>query len=312
MPFHVSNSTPEREAAARAYLEGTTRLSLALRVELADGRIFAFTDAEDAVSLPAGTWGAITIPATTYRAGEGAFPKDLQQSRDPRKVDNWEFVAFCGEAGSYVLAADVAKGTWRGARFSLLFFARDRLDFQWIRQRGKLGEKSQDKGRATWKMNGLSRLLQQEVLEVTSPISRAKWGDPELAFFNLDGNTFDGFAARVTGTVSGVDATYPRRRFVLAAAVGSAPHRFSDGTITFLSGANSGLVASVLDYDSATGRFTLDQQTPFPIANGDSVRAQIRAPLTLEDWKLFFGTGMYFAAEPKIPNTESASVITRA
>lgn len=313
MPFHVSNSTPAREAAARAYLAGTTRLSLALRVECSNGQVFAFTDAEDDFLLSAGTWGAVTVPQTLYRSAEGIFPKNIQQNRDPRKVDTWEFVAFTSEPGQdgYVMAADVARGLFRQARFSFLFFARDNLTFQWLRQRGKLGDKTADKGRVTWKMNGLSRLLQQEVLDVTSPLSRATWGDAELAFFNLDGQTADGYAARVTGAVSQVNTATSRRRFVLQNAQSFPGGRFSDGTVQFLTGANAGYVASVLDYESDSGQFTLDENTPFPIANGIRVRAQIKAPLTFADWLLFFGDGMYFAAEPAIPNNESASNISR-
>jgi hypothetical protein len=308
MPFHVSNSTPEREAEALAYLQGTTRLSLALRVECGDGQVFAFTDAEEDILLPAGTWDDITIPQTLYQSGEGIFPKNIQQNRDPRKVDHWEFVAFIGAIG-YVLESDVARGKFQKARFSFIIFARDRLDFQWLRQRGKLGDKSDDKGQSKWKMNGLSRLLQQEVLEVTSPLSRAKWGDPALAFFDLNGDTGDGFAARVSGAVSLVDATFPRRRFVLAAAQGFPEGRFADGTIEFLDGANDGVVMSVQDYESATGLFTLDESAPFPVANGVTVRAQIRAPMTFEDWKLYFGTGFGFPGEPQIPNAEDAQDI---
>ncbi len=302
MPFTIS---PEFKAA----LAGTIRLSKALRIERKDGQVFAFTDAGRDLLLPAHTWGAITMPQTLYLDGEGRFPTNLQQSRDPRKIDNWEFTAFLGNTPGAVSELDVLRRSFLGARYALIFLARENLGWQMLRQRGTLGLGTLDKGQVAWKMNGLSRALDQEVLDVTSPLSRATWGDPELAFFNLDGNTTDGWAARVTGAASNVDATYPRRRFVLEETQGFPNYRFSDGSVTFLSGANAGYVASVLDFRSEDGRFTLDDEAPFPIENGDSVRAQIRAPLTLEDWLLYFGSGMYFSAEPGIPTLESASSI---
>ena len=306
MSFHVNNSTPQREAEAHAYLSGTVRLSLALRLERRDGQAFAFTDAEEDVSLGAGTWGNIIIPATNYQAGMARFPKNLSQSRDPRKVDSWEFVALTGEEAGYISEADVVKGLFREARYSLIFFARDAL-FQWLRMRGKVGAKVVDKGSVVWKMNGLSRALGQDVLEVTSPLSRAKWGDPALSTTNLNGQTADGWAFRVTGVASNVDVNYPRRSFVLSGTQGFPNTRFSDGTVEFLTGANAGLVASILDFDSAIGRIVLDEVAPSVIAPGVQIRAQVRAPQTLEEWVLYFGTGFGFPGEPQIPNAESAN-----
>ena len=209
MSFSPPNEWTQGEAAFWAYLDGTVALALALQIERKDGARLCFTSAQRDVQLPGKSWGQIAVPAALHRAGEGVFPKSLQQSRDPRKVDNWEFTAFVsGDADAYIRQDDVLKGRFSGAAYSLRIYARDDLDWQLLRQRGELGERSLDKGACTWKMKGLSNKLAAEVLEVTSPLSRAAWGDEELAFFNLDGQTHDGFAARVTGAVSSVSAIW--------------------------------------------------------------------------------------------------------
>ena len=310
MSFSPPNEWTQGEAEFWAYLDGTVALALALLIEPKDGSRLCFTSAQRDVLLPGKTWGQIAVPTATHFAGEGVFPKSLQQSRDPRKVDNWEFTAFVADGGdSYVRQDDVLKGRFLGARYSLRIYARDNLNWQLLRQRGELGERSLDKGACTWKMKGLSNKLAAEVLEVTSPLSRATWGDDELAFFNLDGQTHDGFAARVAGAVSSVSAIWPRRWFTLNAAKNYPAGRFTDGLILWTSGPNAGVESSILDFDTVTGTFLLDEDTPFPIAVGHGARAQIRAPLTIEEWRLFFGTGEGFAGEPGIPSLEAASNI---
>lgn len=307
MPFHVNSSTPEREAAAKDYLGGTTRLSIALRIVCTDGDIFAFTNEQFDRLLPSKTWRLITIPEALYRAGEATFPKHLQQSRDPRQVDTWEFVTFCGETeDDYVKTQDIAKNKFRDAAFSLIAYARD-ADFAWLLMRGEIGQISPDKGQAVWKANGLSRRFKQEVLEVTSPVARARWSDSIMSFFNLNGLTADGHTARVTGAASSVDAKFPRRKFRVTASTSHPEHRFTDGTCLFLTGANAGYEGSILNWNDSNGEVILDDYAPFPVANGDSVRLQIRIPQTIEEWVLFFGNGKYFPAEPGIPGNEIAN-----
>jgi hypothetical protein len=292
----------------RDYLASSaTALSLALLIERKDGARFGFTNIRRFASLPAFTVRQITVPAFTYSPRGRLRMSNLQQSERPSASDNWEATLVMG---AHLPEADVAQGKFFGAAYYLTFFDWRTHTPIMLRMRGKVGQRTLEGLSVTFKMRSLSQLMQAEVLDVTSPLSRARWGDPELAFFNLSGQTNDGFAARVSGAITGVDAEFPRRRFTLSGATGFPAGRFSGGTALFTSGANTGVEASILSYSADDGVFTLDAPLRFPLAPGDGVRVQIRAPLNLAEWLLFFGTGMYCPCEPGIPNGETATVIT--
>ena len=177
-----------------------------------------------------------------------------------------------------------------------------------LRMRGTLGERKVSGQSMSFKMRSLANQLDGEILDSTSPYSRAAWGDAELGFFNLAGQTSDGLAARVSGPV-GADNLYARRRFTLPGTKNFPLGRFVGGTVRFESGANAGLTAPVLDHDPATGLFTLDDATRYPIGAGDVVTAQIRPPLSLDEWILYFGTGFGFNGEPGVPSNQTAQEI---
>ncbi len=297
MSYTVSNLF---KAACAA---GTKRLSLAVRIERLDGAVFLLTGHHDDVSLPQLVVGTRTVPAATYLSGYCAFPVNILESEDVSRVNNWELRVF---RGGILTRDDLAKQLFVGATFSLILFFRHDVSLQMLLGRGTIGAQSLDRGEATWKMRGLSQALQGEVLDVTSPLSRATWGDGALDFFNLAGNTSDGFAARVTGAVSNVvDA---RRQFRIAATVGFPERRFESGVLFWNNGANAGAEAGeIMSWDAATGEVVLWHRTAYPVAVSDSVTARIKAPLTIEDWRIFFGSGRLFPGEPAIPTIEQAN-----
>jgi hypothetical protein len=290
----------------RAYLDsGTTALALAMRVVRRDGQVLGWTNIRRPTTLP--VWnGPYNVPSQRYDSKYRLQVSNLERSARPDATDNMEASLVAPDA---TFLQDAEHGQFFGAAFTLLFFDWRTDRPLMLAMRGTLGERKVTGQGVSFKMRSLAQALQNDVLDVTSPYSRAVWGDEELANFNLDGNTNDGFAARLSGAVTG-DATFPRRRFTLASSIGFPPGRFVGGTATFLSGNNTGLIAPILDHNPATGLFTLDDGTRFPIAGGDSVKCQIRPPLTIDEWKTYFGTGFGFAAEPGIPNNTTASEIS--
>lgn len=305
MPFTVS------EDYKAACASGTVRLALALSIVCRDGVEINLTTFTRAVTLESLTiefedGGAITIPAKTYRAGIWIAPTDMEQKADISQVNNWELSAILG---SYLKASDVDKKRFNNARWSLIEFIWDNPSLMLLRGRGFVGEVLPVGKKALFKMRGLEHLLQNEILPVTSPLSRARWGDSELSFFDLNGNTADGFAARVVTSVDEVDSDYPRRRFRLLDTVGQPEKRFSDGTARFTSGDNQNLSVPIMDWDESTGWITLCEDAPDVISAGDDVTAQIGAPRTIEEWRTVFGSGFGFPGEPMITTIEQANAV---
>ncbi len=293
MPF----TTPA--AFKTALLNGTVRASIAIRIVRGDGVVFGFTNAQADVTLPALTVGAQTVPQTTYRAGIGMVPSNLQES-DDLTPNNME---ISGILGDYLTEADVRKKRFKDAAYTLIVFNRADTTHQILRGRGRIGDASVAGHQATFKLRSLASLLQNDIIELTSSVSRAAWGDPEMAFFNLDSDyTAIGSLARVTGNVNLVANS--RRIFTLPVTVAYPATWMNEGTVEWISGANAGVVMDVMSSNSANGQITLWHPTPYDIAIGDSVRATIRAPLTIEEWVATFGNGRYFAGEPGIMTSE--------
>lgn len=300
MSFTISNDFKNALAA------GTVSIKLALLIVRQDGQVFAFTDFQRSVTLPALTVGSITIPSTTYDPRAALVPTNLVQSSDPGKVDNWE---VSGPLSGSLTESDIRKGLFRNASYSLIVFDWKDTSRQMLRVRGTVGQISLEGQKVTFKMRSLAQALTQEILLLTSPTSRAKWGDAQVAFFNLNGNTSDGWAARVTASPNSVSSSYSRRIFVVSGTAGFPQARFIGGTAKWNSGANSGYVAEIMDWDRTTGTITLATNAPYDIATSDNVTCQIKCPLTIEDWYAFFGSNRYFAGENGISTAEKASEI---
>jgi hypothetical protein len=290
----------------REYLDsGTTALALAMRVVRRDGQVFGWTNIRRPATLP--EWvGAYNVPSQRYDSKYCLQVSDLERSARPDATDN---MGCSVVARDTEFLQDAEHGQFFGAAFTLLFFDWRTDRPLMLAMRGTLGKQKIEGQGVFFKMRSLAQALQNDVLDATGPYSRAVWGDEELDFFNLNGNTNDGFAARLTANIT-IDATFPRRRFTLASSIGFPSGRFANGTVTFLSGNNAGLIAPILDHNPVTGLFTLSDDTRYPIQSGDSVKCQIRPPLTIDEWKLFFGTGFGFPGEPGIPNNTTASEIS--
>lgn len=279
---------------------GRTRLNGAVRLVRRDGVVYGGTDARLDTTLPELTVGSQTVPETLYKGMTIELPTNLQQTDDPATVDNWELRVFLGD---YFTKGDLALKKFSGAKYTLILFSRTNLTWQMLRSRGTVGEQTLRGQDATWKMRGLSQALQTEVLDLTSPLSRAQWGDGAMEFFDLDGNTHDGYAARVSGTVSAIVDS--RRAFTVAQTAGFPAGRFTEGTVEWVSGDNAGgPVGEIMDWDATTGALKLWYPTDFAVQSGDSVVMQIKAPKTVEEWIVFFGDATLFPGEPQMMTLE--------
>lgn len=289
-----------------AALSQSVALGLAVRIVRSDGTVCAFNDQTLDVTLPEFTVGSVTVPETRYLANQVRFPAQIQRNLDLQQSNSWELVCLLGGA---VTAADVLAGRFLGAKYHFLMYNRNDTTQQAALMRGKVGEVTVAGGEAKFSMRGLADALQQQVLDVTRATSRATWGDPELAFFDLTGNTHDGHAARVTSTIDSVDSDYPRRRLTVSDLAGFPAERFTNGTVQFTDGGNDGFTAGIQIYDHSTGALTLDRDTPVAMTAGDGVLCQIGAPTTIEAWRAYFGSGFGFPGFPGIPTVDQVNAV---
>lgn len=293
---------------------GTTFCAYALRIQRLDGTVFGFTRTRVGIALPelsitlSDGVSTMVVPATYYDPRAALQVSNLERSEAISATDNLEATLIAND--SWLPLADVAKGLFEGASFWLLIYdwntpsPSGQPTRQMLKLRGRLGACSIDGNAVTWKLRSLANFLKRQLLDITSPLSRARWGDPELAFFNLDGNTNDGFPARVTANVATVDSVYTNRQFSLTLTIGLPADRFTNGLVTFNTGANAGVTSLVLQWQSGGGLFQLDEDAPYAIAVGDNVTARIVAPVRKEDWFAYFGTMSGFAGEIGIPVAE--------
>ena len=314
MPFTCSDDYKA------ALATGTTFQSYALRIVRLDGAVFSFTRLRQSISLPElvitlrNGVSTMTVPAATYSAQGALRVSNLEQTDDITAADNMEATLTIG---AWLPLADVLKGLFEGASFTLLFFdwktpaPAGHAPRIMLRLRGQLGDRSRNGNEVTWKLRSLANRLKNQLLDITTPLSRSRWGDPELAFFDLAGNTHDGFAARVVDDIDSVDGTYPSRVFTITSTIGFPTDRFTNGLVTFRTGPNAGATRLVLNWDSPTGVFQLDQDTPFPITAGDQVQAQIAWPLTKEQWTAYFGDLSKFPGEIDIPPVENVNKLAQ-
>ena len=312
-------ASPDFDAALKL---GTTYLSYGLRLQREDGALGAWTRLRRDVALPlfqipiaqGGRYArTLSVPATLFRAGAGLGVTNLMLSDSPSQVDNMEVSL---NYGAGLLESEVRLGLWENAKCWLLLFdwktpvGSDGAPRAMLRLRGELGERTLNGRAVTWKLRSLVHRLRGDVLESTGRDNRARWGDPELAFFDLDGQTADGKPARLQAQVSEIDPQFPARRFKVT------PYPFLDdrlenGLARFGSGANAGQELGVLDVDTGTGWLIVRGETRAPLQIGDVVRLQMRPPRLFSEWLLWFGTGRGFAAEPLIPTFESSNRVTR-
>ena len=104
--------------------------------------------------------------------------------------------------------------------------------------------------------------------------------------------------ATVTGAVSAVEASY-----AFTDSSKSQPNGyFSDGTVTFTSGANIGLSMEVRDFTS--GRFGLFLPMPNVIAVGDTYTAVAGCDKLFDSCVNRFNNAVNFRGEPHVPGTD--------
>lgn len=262
------------------YQQGTTSLATCWRVTLQSGQVYAFTDHDN----------SLTVNGLKYEAGTGFLPSAIQtQSR--LAVDNQNMQGFLNSDS--ITAEDLTAGVWDYAEvFVFSVNWRDLSQGIDIKERGRLGEVSLQRGTFTAEFRGLASAYSQPVNEVYQAGCRAQLGDARCGV-NLASFTF-------TGTLSAVSSD--GLTFTDAARTEAAGY-FDGGKITMTSGASSGLSMEIKA--NVVGSFTLQLQLPRGAAAGDtySMHAGCSKRFT-EDCVGRFANGNNFRGEPHVPGVD--------
>ena len=255
---------------------GCTKATMLWKLTRTDSQVFGFTQFNEDI-----TWAGITYKAATgytrtavsSDAGLGTDSVDLEGVLDSAEITE----------------ADLLAGAWDHARLELMLIDWEDQSEVTIIKSGWLGEVSTGNTGFRSELMSLSSALAQNVVEVTTPTCRATLGDARCKKV-LTAFTF-------TGTVS--SATDRR---VFACDLTNADDYFVGGKLTWLTGANAGLVMEIKT-SLATGAFSLFLPMSYDITAGDTFTAIVGCDKTIGICVGTFLNGINFRGEPYLPGS---------
>lgn len=270
------------------YASGATTLAHALRITRTDGAVFAFNSSGIDV----------TISGVTYGGTHGLEISSLA-SAVGMVVDNLELTTQ--DDGTLFTVSDIKAGVWQNAAFVVFRYnwARPTDGVEYLLA-GTIGNVTIKLGAVTAELRGLQQYLQQNVGTVTSKTCRARFCDQP----NQAGNSqCTLLAASWTDTLT-VTAVTDRRTFITTGPARAADW-YTEGIVTWATGANAGLKSKVKAY-SAAQVFELLQLQQHDIAVGDTLTALAGCRKRLaEDCLAKFNNVVNFQGEPHIPGLDS-------
>jgi uncharacterized phage protein (TIGR02218 family) len=270
---------------AAHYLQGTTTLAHLLKITRTDGAVYAFTSADADVTI-SGASGNVT-----YLSAPGMDVSSIAISAG-FAVDNLELTTL--DDGTTFTRADVLTGKWRNAAFTLSRYnwqaPADGVD---VLMAGTVGEVTINRTSVVAELRGLQQYLQQPIGSVSSKTCRARLGDA-LCTEALGPWTVTGTLTSVTSQQVFTDSTRAE-----------AADYFTEGLITFTSGACAGLSAKVKTH-AAGGVLTLALPVILQLVAGDaySLVAGCRKRLA-EDCAAKFNNVINFQGEPHLPGVDA-------
>lgn len=230
----------------------------------------------------------LVIAGLVYRAAPGMLPSavTLIDGFDAGTMD------VSGALTSAAISeADLASGRWDGARVRL--FAADWAapeSEQLLLARGEFGAVSIEGAGFTAELRGPAALLDRPVVERTSPECRANFGDTRCRV-DLAPRT------RLTRVAAVIDEATIE---VESASGEAGPYAY--GSLRWISGANSGLAATIL---RASGpRLTLRDPVAFDVTIGDRAEIVDGCDKTFETCRNRFANSDNFRGEPHLPGND--------
>jgi len=253
-----------------------TTIAFCWRLERRDGVCLGFTTHDR----------DLVIGGLVYRAAPGMLPSAMSLS------DGFDAAALdVGGALSAqaIGAADLMAGRWDGAAVAIFMVDWEEPEGEQLAlARGTIGDVSVRGQAFEAELRGAAAVLEQAVVEQTSPECRAGLGDKRC---RAD------MAARVR--VTRIVAADEDMVEVAQAAAGNA---YAYGRLRWISGANSGLESAVLA--SAGTMLTLREAPAVAAAVGDLVEIEEGCDKAFATCAGRFGNALNFRGEPHLPGID--------
>lgn len=281
--------------AFQTHLNGDV-LTLALCVKLtrADGTVLAFTGHDE----------DIRFDGLLYEAGACADPSAMRNELGGA-VGNLDIMGLLDS--DFLTEADVIAGLYQGCTidfYNVNWSAakpRTSTNDGYIIARGFIGEITLGDAGYTAEVRFLWQLLQQQIVEVTSPTCRAQVYDSRCGV-NPAAFTF-------SRTVNAVTDRYT----CIFAADAHATGYFDQGWVTFTSGANAGIEREVKRHTLSGGSSTITVQDPWPydVAVSDVANLIKGCNRAFSTCVSDFANGVNFRGEPHLPGNDKVLKLGR-
>ena len=230
----------------------------------------------------------IQIGGLVYRTAPGMLPSAVTSS-DGLEPDSLDVTgALTSDA---ITAADLRAGRWDGAALALFMvdWTAPSAD-QAALARGQLGEVSVRANGFEAELKGPTALLEQSVVEQTSPECRAQLGDRRC---RVD------MAGRVS--VTRVSAVLADDEIEVEDIAGAA-NAYGYGRLRWLGGANTGLESAILS--SIGPKLRLHEAPPFAFLVGELVEIREGCDKRFATCIDRFGNAENFRGEPHLPGMD--------
>lgn len=272
----------------RTHLSGEyTTAAILWKVKRQDGVIFGFTQHDQNISYDYGDGdGAVVFYAAT------GFTPSARETAADLSTDNLQVTAFLDSSAITESDLRARKYDFATIDIRLVNWADLTMGDMKLRK-GTLGQVKIMGGMFTAEIRGLSFHFGIVIGETFGPSCRADLGDGRC--------TVNMAALSQNGTVSTVT---DRRAFTPVAGLSPAGSGyFSDGILTWTSGANNGATMEVAEWDGTT--FTLFESMAFTISPGDTFAVEPGCKHTIQDCFSKFNNVVNFQGENKLPGIDA-------
>lgn len=266
-------------AGLAAHLAGeTTTLATCWKLTRRDGTTLGFTSHDR----------DLTFESVTYKAASGFTPSMIASSGN-LAVDNLDVEGML--SAEAITETDIHAGKYDFAEISVFQVNYANLAQGALTLRtGWLGEVSVSGQHFIAEVRGMTQKLSQTLGEIFSPACRARLGDARCKV-NLASHT-------VSGTITEVVS----RLVVKDSSRSEAAGHFTDGLLTFTSGANEDLTIEVKYYADKTLNLVLP--LPFPAEVGDTYSLIAGCDKRFETCIGRFNNAINFRGEPHLPGLD--------
>lgn len=263
---------------------GLTTVCRCWAVTRGDGRVFGFTDHDE----------ALLFEGAEFKADTGLTASALQQVTG-LAVDNTEAVgALSGEA---VTEADINAGRFDGAKVTAWLVNWRDVDEREVQFKGSIGELKRADGAFHAELRGLSEALNTPVGRVYQKPCQAVLGDKKCCF-----------ALEAAGyrTQVAVEVVEDARVFRFAELSGFDDRWFERGRLEVLSGEAEGLMAMVKNDRVVDGARVIElwEELRMPVGAGDMVLLEAGCDKRIETCRLKFQNIANFQGFPHIPGED--------